>query len=99
VPENRDANLSVPGDLRVPAWPDSWDPSANRLFVPRIDGQFTGTTNQNIVWGSCIWGISPDVVCAMATEDSSWPQDDVGDYVDDPALCVGGCTWGSPRNH
>jgi hypothetical protein len=89
-PENREANLSVPRDLRLPPWPDFWDPSANRLFVPRIDGQYTGTTDQIIVWGACKWGISTDVVRAMAVAESSWRQDKVGDYVDDPTLCVGG---------
>jgi len=89
VPENRDANLSVPTDLELPLWPDYWAPWANRLFVPRIDGQYTGTTDQIIVWGACKWGFSTDVVRAMAMTESSWKQETVGDYVDDPALCVG----------
>jgi hypothetical protein len=42
-PENRDANQSVPTNLMLPPWPDFWDPLANRLFVTRIDGQYTGT--------------------------------------------------------
>jgi hypothetical protein len=89
-PENTAANLSVPRDLLLPPWPDFWDPSANRLFVPRIDGQYTGTTDQIIVWGACKWGINTDVVRAMAMAESSWRQAHIGDYVNDPALCVGG---------
>jgi hypothetical protein len=97
-PENRDANLSVPRDLVLPPWPDFWDPSANRLFLPRINGQYTGTTDQIIVWGACKWGISTDVVRAMAMAESSWRQAHVGDYVDDPALCVGGYSVPCPTS-
>jgi autotransporter family porin len=98
VPENSDANRSVPRDLRLPPWPDFWDPSANRLFVPRIDGQYTGTTDQIIVWGACKWGINTDVVRAMAVAESSWRQDKISDYVNDPALCVGGYTVPCPTS-
>ncbi|MCW2690749.1 MAG: hypothetical protein JWR37_5639 [Mycobacterium sp.] len=99
VPENTAANLSVPGHLKLPPWPDStWDPSVNRLFVPRIDGQYTGTTDQIIVWGACKWGISPDVVRAMAMQESSWRQSTVSDYVNDPALCVGGYSVPCPTS-
>ena len=90
VPDNVEANNSVPTDLTLPPWPDFWESSANRLFVPRIDGRFTGTTDQIIVWGACKWGIEIDVVRAMAVAESSWRQDKVGDPVDNPALCVGG---------
>jgi hypothetical protein len=97
-PGNTAANLSVPRDLVLPAWPDFWDQSANRLFVPRIDGQYTGTTDQIIVWGACKWGINTDVVRAMAMAESSWRQTKVGDYVDDPALCVGGYSVPCPTS-
>jgi autotransporter family porin len=89
-PENTDANQSVPANLNLPPWPDFWASSANRLFVPRIDGQYTGTTDQILVWGACKWGIDSDVVRAMAMEESSWRQTHVGDFVSDPSLCVGG---------
>jgi autotransporter family porin len=97
-PENTDANHSVPTNLKLPPWPGFWNSSANRLFVPRIDGQYTGTTDQIIVWGSCKWGIDTDVVRAMAIEESSWRQTHVGDYVDDPALCVGGYSVPCPTS-
>ena len=98
VPENRDANMSVPTDLELPAWPDFWAPWANELFVPRVDGQYTGTTDQIIVWGACKWGFSTDVVRAMAMAESSWKQTTVGDYVDDSALCVGGAAVPCPTS-
>jgi hypothetical protein len=98
VPENSGANMSVPKDLSLPPWPDFWNPSVNRLFVPRIDGQYTGTTDQIIVWGACKWGISTDVVRAMAMQESSWRQSTVGDYVDNPALCVDGYSVPCPTS-
>jgi hypothetical protein len=88
-PENTDANRSMPSHRMLPRWSDFWAPPANRLFVPRIDGQFTGTTDQIIVWGACKWGVNTDVVRAMAMAESSWRQTHVGDYANDPALCVG----------
>ena len=88
-PENTDANRSMPSHWMLPRWSDFWAPPANRLFVPRIDGQFTGTTDQIIVWGACKWGVNTDVVRAMAMAESSWRQTHVGDYANDPALCVG----------
>ena len=89
-PENTDANMSVPTGLMLPPWPDFWDPPANRDFLPRINGQFTGTTDEIIAWGACKWGFSTDVVRAMAWAESSWRQGHVGDYEDDPNSCVGG---------
>ncbi|MFG1931584.1 hypothetical protein ACGFK1_13145 [Mycobacterium sp. NPDC048908] len=89
-PENTAANNSVPSGLALPPWPEFWDPLANQLFVPRINGQFTGTTDQIIAWGACKWGFSTDVVRAVAWAESSWRQAHVGDEVNDPSLCVGG---------
>jgi len=97
-PENTDANRSVPGGLNLPPWPNFWDAAANRLFVPRIDGQYTGTTDQIIAWGACKWGIDTDVVRAMAMEESTWRQAKVGDYVRDPAQCVGGSSAPCPTS-
>jgi hypothetical protein len=90
VPENTAANMSVPTNLSLPPWPEFWNPSANRLFVPRIDGQFMGTTDQIIVWGACKWGFDTDVIRAMAMQESDWQQAKVADYSRNPALCVGG---------
>ena len=90
VLDNGGANHSVPTGLKLPPWPDYWNPLVNRLFVPRIDGQYTGTTDQILMWGACKWGISPDLVRAMAMAESSWRQSKVGDYEDDQALCVSG---------
>ncbi|HET6731200.1 hypothetical protein [Mycobacterium sp.] len=98
IAENREANLSVPASLTLPPWPDFWNDSANRLFVPRIDGKYAGTTDQIIVWGACKWGIDAEVVRAMAVAESSWRQDKVSDFATDPALCVGGAAVPCPTS-
>jgi len=97
-PENTQANQSVPTDLGLPPWPSFWAPAANSQFVPRIDGQYTGTTDQIIAWGACKWRIDTDVVRAMAVQESAWRQAKVGDYVDDPAECVDGYSVPCPTS-
>ena len=97
-PENEAANHSVPQNLSLPPWPDFWDPSVNRVFVPRIDGAYTGTTDQVIAWAACKWGFDADLVRAMAVTESSWRQSFAGDVVDDPALCVGNYSLPCPTS-
>jgi hypothetical protein len=97
-PENTIANASEPKDLRLPPWPTWWDEDANKKFVLRINGHFAGTTDQILVWGACKWGINSDVVRAMAMEESSWRQAKLGDYEDDPKLCVGGYSVPCPTS-
>lgn len=87
-PENAAANRSTPEDLDLEPWPSFWAPSVNEEFVPRIDGDFTGSTDEIIAWGACKWGIDANVVRAMAVAESFWRQDFVGDVEEDPALCV-----------
>ncbi len=89
-PENTAANRTTPRDLRLPPWPDFWAPRANEIVVPRIDGQFTGSTDEIIAWGACKWGIDANVVRAMAVSETSWRQGFAGDPETDPELCVDG---------
>ncbi len=56
----------------------------------RVDGKFTGTTDQILRWGACKWGIDEDVVRAEALVESHWHQDDVGDLSNDLSLCPPG---------
>lgn len=91
-PMNVVANTSTPPrDYRVPAWtPHGYAPEFNAVIVARIDGQFTGTTDQIIAWGACRWGFDADVARAVAMEESTWRQSTAGDLTEDPAQCVGG---------
>jgi hypothetical protein len=52
---------------------------ANRTLVPRINGKFTGTTDEILQWGACKWGIDENVLRAQAVQESDWDQATVGD--------------------
>ena len=71
-------------------FPASDNPKANQLLAPRIDGQFTGTTEQILRWSACKWGIDEDLVAAQAAVESWWRQNALGDWGVDPAACPPG---------
>jgi autotransporter family porin len=56
----------------------------------RVDGNFTGTTDEIIQWAACKWGIDEDIVRAQAAAESWWDQTAVGDFQSDPTACVPG---------
>ena len=45
----------------------------------RVDGAFTGTTDEIIQWAACKWGIDEDIVRAQVVRESWWYQSTVGD--------------------
>ena len=56
------------------------EPQADQLIAPRINGNFTGTTEQILRWAACKWGISQDIVFAQAAVESWWRQTTLGDW-------------------
>ena len=48
-------------------------------YVSRVDGNFTGTTDEILQWGACKWGFDEDLVRAVAVVESWWRQSTVGD--------------------
>jgi hypothetical protein len=46
---------------------DSW-------LLRRVDGQFTGTTDEIFQWAACKWGLSDNLLRAIAVEESTWYQ-------------------------
>jgi hypothetical protein len=46
---------------------DSW-------LLPRVDGQFTGTTDEIIQWAACKWGLPDNLLRAHAYLESAWFQ-------------------------
>ena len=46
---------------------DSW-------LLPRVDGQFTGTTDEIFQWAACKWGLPDNVIRAVAYQESTWYQ-------------------------
>ncbi|HEY6793764.1 MAG TPA: hypothetical protein VI248_03665 [Kineosporiaceae bacterium] len=59
-------------------------------LLSRVDGSFTGTTEQILRWVACKWGIDEDVVKAQAAVESSWRMDTRGDWNTDEARCAPG---------
>lgn len=51
-----------------PRW-DSW-------LLPRVDGQFTGTTDEIIQWAACKWGLPDNYLRAEAEVESTWYQNE-----------------------
>ena len=81
-PENKQQNTTMPapgamaasfairprdqGDTYNSMW-DSW-------LMPRVDGQFTGTTDEILQWAACKWGLPDNLIRADAVEESTWFQ-------------------------
>lgn len=51
----------------------------------RVDGAFSGTTDEIIQWAACKWGIDEDIARAQVIKESYWYQSTNGD---------GGESWG-----
>ncbi len=56
----------------------------------RVDGAYTGTTDQIIQWAACKWGFDPDVLRAQVAVESWWDQNAVSGWQTDPTQCVPG---------
>jgi hypothetical protein len=79
-PDNYAANHTVPSE-RV-RWPTSSDQLHWRRWIAkrtRVNGNYTGTTDEIIRWGACKWGIDEDTIRAAAVVESRWHQSTVGD--------------------
>lgn len=92
-PSNRRPNNTMPDRAAVSAAfaarprgaHGSYDERWNTWMLQRVSGQHTGTTDENIQWAACKWGISDNILRAMAAAESTWFQ-----YAVDPktGLCV-----------
>jgi hypothetical protein len=58
---------------------DGANDTAQLKFARRVNGNFTGTTDEIIQWGACKWGLDEDIVRAVAVTESWWRQSTVGD--------------------
>ena len=41
----------------------------------RVDGAFTGTTDEIFQWAACKWGLADNLLRAIAVRESTWYQD------------------------
>jgi hypothetical protein len=82
-PENRLQNHSVPRAHAVArsfsrrprrtgsgTYAKRWD----RWLLPRVNGAFTGTTDEIFQWAACKWGLSDNLLRAIAVRESTWYQ-------------------------
>jgi hypothetical protein len=51
-----------------------YDPRWDSWLLPRVDGQFSGTTDEIFQWAACKWGLSDDLLRAAAVSASTWYQ-------------------------
>ena len=94
-PGNRAANNTKPtGKL---AFGQVWGSSAGAArTLKRVDGQFTGTTDEIIQWASCKWGFNPDVIRSQVFVESSWNQSATAGITPDQKKCAPGLTAPCP---
>jgi hypothetical protein len=58
------------------------------VYLARVSGGYTGTTDQIIQWVACKWGIDVDIVRAQAATESYWVQhNNYGDWTTDQNSC------------
>lgn len=92
-PENRPGNAhfndTVGHQVNASIFPQG-DSAQVGQFVPRINGDFTGSTEDILRWVACKWGIDQDIVFAQAAVESFWNQTQLGDWQSDAALCPPG---------
>jgi hypothetical protein len=58
--------------------------------ITRVNGKFTGSTEQILRWAACKWGVNEDMVKAQAAVESWWHMDNKGDWGTDADRCPAG---------
>lgn len=67
----------------------AYDPRWDTWLLPRVTGHHTGTTDENIQWAACKWGVADNLLRAVAVRESSWFQYEV--YPDGRCVLRHGC--------
>lgn len=88
-PENDRFNSTVGFQPGPGIFPSGDSPQVSAL-ASRIDGDFTGTTEDILRWVACKWGINQDIVFAQAAVESWWNQTELGDWQGNAANCPPG---------
>lgn len=81
-PENNDENRATQDPEAIHASflarPRSglgtYDPKWDTWLLPRVDGQFAGTTDEIFQWAACKWGLPDNLIRAVAVRESKWYQ-------------------------
>jgi hypothetical protein len=53
---------------------NNYDSRWDTWLLPRVDGHFTGTTDEIFQWAACKWGLSDNMLRAIAVRESTWYQ-------------------------
>ena len=92
-PENRPANERFNATAGAPVgrgfFPQGDSPQISALAT-RVNGDFTGTTEDILRWAACKWGIDQDIVFAQAAVESWWNQTQLNDWRKDASSCAPG---------
>lgn len=79
-PQNNTANSTIaaqPNSLaNFPELNATW----NSTYLPRISGNFSGTTDEIIQWVAAKWGLSDETIRAECVTESTWVQANQGDF-------------------
>lgn len=87
-PENKVYNHTGGEHVRSGFLSDA-GPKGEKL-ARRIDGDFTGTTQEILRWAACKWGIDQNMVFAQAAVESWWRQTALGDFGTQASACPPG---------
>jgi hypothetical protein len=100
-PQNQEQNTTMPAPGAMTAsfasrprdTGGSYDPRWDTWLLPRVDGRFTGTTDEILQWAACKWGLPDNLARADAVIESTWFQ-----YLHFPADASfggggGSCYW------
>ena len=82
IPANYTANHTPgPADPSTIPW-GPWTKDQGELwtgYLSKVDGHFTGTTDEILEWAACKWGLDENWLKAEAVVESSWYQSEIGD--------------------
>src|SRR4051794_3009433 len=77
-PGNRAATHRIPTAAQLRAFRAQSD----MPYARYVTGHFTGTTDEVIQWAALKWGFAPDLLRAVATQETYWKMSFVGDNGD-----------------
>ena len=89
IPANVGANHTMPdpSDLKKFHARPVWSNKIRKRDFAKVDGDFTGTTDQIIQWASCKWGVDENAMRAESWYETFWIQSTAGDKRTDYAEC------------
>lgn len=77
-PENAVPNSTVPTAAEL----SYFHANSDMPYQSKVDGQYTGSTDDIIEWAANKWGLPEDVLRAVAVHESWWEMDTLGDNGD-----------------